>query len=196
LNREPTREAQPVKWPPVSKWLNRTRTRFPVVFSLLVVIFARPHGSWWGLAAVIAGQALRLWAAGWLRKDLALTTGGPFRYVRNPHYLGTLVSAAGLLVIVGDWWWAAGSAAAFCVIYVLTIRAEETYLAQAHGQAYAEYRARVPRLVPRLRRFEGGSGKFTWAQAWENREHHTLIAVPVLLLALWLRQRLGLWGVG
>ena len=194
-NREEAGAAsRPVKRPPVAKWLNRTRTRFPIIFSLLVVAFSSPRGSWWGLAAVALGQALRLWAAGWLRKNLVLTTGGPFAHVRNPHYVGTLLSAGGLLIIVGDWRWAVGFAIAFCTLYALTIREEETYLEQAHGEAYREYRRRVPRLLPSLRaRVAPGEGRFRWRQVLENREHQTLVGVAILLALLWLRQHLGLW---
>jgi len=181
-------------------WLNRIRTRFPIIFGLLVLILAPPRGSWWGLAAVALGQGLRLWAAGWLRKDSVLTTGGPFAYVRNPLYLGTLLSAGGLLVIVGDWRWAAGFAAAFALLYALTIREEEAYLSQVHGAAYLEYRKQVPRLLPSPGAARAGpwprireQGRFDWGLLRHNKEHLNLLAVIILLALLWLRQRFGIW---
>ena len=47
-----------------------------------------------GIPVSLLGLALRAWAAGHLEKDSTLTDSGPYAWVRNPLYLGTLTTAA------------------------------------------------------------------------------------------------------
>jgi protein-S-isoprenylcysteine O-methyltransferase Ste14 len=81
-----------------------------------------------------------------------LVTGGPYRYVRNPMYVGVLACIIGqaivfrsdvlLLYAVGLW----GLFAAFARSY------EEPTLARRYGDAYARYRRQVPAWIPSPRR--------------------------------------------
>ena len=79
----------------------------------------------------------------------ALVHGGLYRHTRNPMYLGVL----GLLLGQALWWasgglllYALGVAVAF---QVRVITYEEPALARQFGEAYAAYRARVPRWLAR-----------------------------------------------
>ncbi len=179
-------------------WLNRVRIWLPPVFVLAAVALRRPAWHLWGIPLVIAGEALRTWAAGHLLKDEQLTVGGPYAHVRNPLYLGSLLSAAGFLVIIGDWWLAAAFAAIALAVYLPTVRQEEGYLRRMHGEAFDQYRRAVPAIIPRLRaarvtELEGRrqapaqrhlrSGRFEWQWVWLNKEHRTWVAL-VLVFAL------------
>ena len=79
-----------------------------------------------------------------------LRTGGLYRYVRHPIYSGLLLTMASITV-------ASGSATRLltlgALVLLLTVKArwEETRLIQRF-QGYADYAARTPRFVPRLRR--------------------------------------------
>jgi len=78
------------------------RLRVPSGF-LIVVVFAwfsnpSPESLMWGVPVSLAGLALRGWAAGCLAKNQRLATGGPYAYMRNPLYVGTLLVAAGLAI--------------------------------------------------------------------------------------------------
>jgi protein-S-isoprenylcysteine O-methyltransferase Ste14 len=166
-------------------WLNRVRVWLPPVFVLAAVGLWRPAWHVCGIPLVIAGEALRTWAAGHLLKDEELTVAGPYAYVRNPLYLGSLLSAIGFLVIMGDWWLAAAFAAAALAIYLPTVRQEEDYLSRMHGETYARYRRAVPGIVPRLRpaRFDGTGmrrSRFEWRWVWLNKEHRTWVALAVV----------------
>src|SRR5204863_6444290 len=50
-----------------------------------------------GLPVSILGLGLRAWAAGHLEKNTTLTESGPYAWVRNPLYIGTLTAAAGFV---------------------------------------------------------------------------------------------------
>ena len=50
----------------------------------------------WGLPVSALGLALRAWAAGHLEKNRSLAESGPYAYVRNPLYIGTLDRGGGI----------------------------------------------------------------------------------------------------
>jgi protein-S-isoprenylcysteine O-methyltransferase Ste14 len=80
-----------------------------------------------------------------------LVVGGPFRFVRNPGYLGVLAMLFGqglFLASPAVLVYAAGVAAAFHVFVVLY---EEPTLRRQFGATYEEYCREVPRWLPRLR---------------------------------------------
>ena len=79
----------------------------------------------------------------------ALVAGGPYRYTRNPMYVGVLVILAGLAL--ARWSaplaiYAAGVATAF-VVFVREY--EEPRLERQFGEAYRAYRSGVPRWLGR-----------------------------------------------
>jgi len=78
-----------------------------------------------------------------------LVTGGPYRFCRNPMYLGHLIFLAGLALALQSW-----LAAAVWVFHVAwfhrRVREDEARLLALFGTPYSEYRARVPRWIPGL----------------------------------------------
>ncbi|MDE3166390.1 MAG: isoprenylcysteine carboxylmethyltransferase family protein [Acidobacteriota bacterium] len=149
------------------------RLRVPSGFLIVVVFawFSRP--TWeslaWGVPASLAGLWLRGWAAGCLAKNQQLATGGPYRFTRNPLYLGTLLVAAGLAVAARSPWLAALFAAVFLLIYLPVIQNEEQHLRKIFP-GYAEYADRVPALWPRVGPALGGQ-TFRWALYRKNQEY-------------------------
>ncbi|MFB3880651.1 MAG: isoprenylcysteine carboxylmethyltransferase family protein [Armatimonadota bacterium] len=131
-------------------WLNRVRTWLPPVFVIVAIALTKPAWSLWGIPLVVLGEALRTWAAGHLVKDERLTTGGPYAHVRNPLYLGSLLSTVGFLLVLGDWLLAAIFLALALAIYLPTVKQEEDYLRRMHGEAFDTYRKAVPGIIPRL----------------------------------------------
>jgi len=130
------------------------------------VVFGRPTGTSLaiGYAVLLPGAALHLWTKGCLRFE-GVTTSGPYRFVRNPFYLATLLVDAGLCVVTGEPWIAAAYAPLWAVVYGLTIRGEERDLTELFGESYTAYRARVPRLFPWKGRAAGlaESPGFSWS---------------------------------
>jgi protein-S-isoprenylcysteine O-methyltransferase Ste14 len=119
------------------------------------------------------GAVLRIWGAAWLGHGVvfdgkmqagALTADGPFRYVRNPLYLGLGCMFAALALIMP----ATGALFVLLVAPVFLfalIRGEEAFLTAQFGELYRRYLLAVPRLIPRLRTTIQPSGnKPHWLQ--------------------------------
>src|SRR5574340_761522 len=74
-----------------------TKTVLAGIVAVYLFLYAQPNAFWFipGAIITIAGEWLRLWAAGHLRKNKQLTTTGPYSYVKNPLYIGTLLITIG-----------------------------------------------------------------------------------------------------
>ena len=81
------------------------------------------------------------------RPDATLVDSGPFRFSRNPIYLGLLLAAAGLALMWGTLWAWLGVAVLHALLDRLVIAREEAYLAARFGDAYRTYAARVRRWM-------------------------------------------------
>jgi protein-S-isoprenylcysteine O-methyltransferase Ste14 len=80
-----------------------------------------------------------------------LVTHGPYAVTRHPIYTGVLAMLGASAMAEGLGRWLAIGGCASAVLIVKTHQ-EEQVLAHLFMGAYGEYRARVPRLLPRLRR--------------------------------------------
>lgn len=76
-----------------------------------------------------------------------LVVGGPYRYTRNPMYLGHLIFFAGLALAFGSWL-AAAVFAFHAVWFDRRARGDEAHLAQLFGEPYRDYCSRVKRWAP------------------------------------------------
>jgi protein-S-isoprenylcysteine O-methyltransferase Ste14 len=139
---------------PLLEWLalqiGRTdMVRFTVAVPLVIVVSAI-------LAAV--GALLRVWGTAYLgtgtvnsmqMKAGRVMADGPYRYVRNPLYMGVWFMVAAISFIMP----ATGALEAMVLLSVFLFRlilAEEAYLSVQIGEPYKQYVAAVPRLVPRF----------------------------------------------
>lgn len=121
-----------------------------------------PFRPWVAVSALIvftAGQALRLVAMRalgprWTVRVLTLpssapVTGGVYRHLRHPNYLGVVLEMAALPLVHGAVWTAIVFSAANAVMLTARIRAEEAAL--DHDNAYQQHFASHARFVPTSR---------------------------------------------
>ena len=128
-----------------------------------------------GLPVAVAGELIRIWAAGHLNKSREVTRSGPYRFVAHPLYLGSSLIGAGLAIGSGRLLVACIVAAYLLVTLTAAIRNEEAFLREEFGGAYDEYR--LQRVVDRER-------PFSWPRALGNREYQAVIGVALALLLL------------
>lgn len=130
-----------------------------------------------GIPVCIVGLLLRAWAAGHLAKNQELTTGGPYAYVRNPLYLGTLAVAAGLAIACRSLGLAVLFALVFLLIYLPVIMLEEQHLGKLFPE-FERYAAKVPPLFP-YRRPINSDRRFNWALYRKNQEYQAALGFVV-----------------
>jgi protein-S-isoprenylcysteine O-methyltransferase Ste14 len=136
-----------------------------------------------GLPVSILGLAIRAWAAGHLQKDSRLTESGPYAWVRNPLYIGTLTAAAGFVIASRRWELGVLFAAVFGLIYLPVVELEEQHLRTLFPD-YSGYAQRVSRLFPHPPK-RGSTKPFRFSLYKHNREYEAalgfLIGVALLL---------------
>lgn len=103
-----------------------------------------------GVPLLAAGVLLIAWgfralSVATLGVEGAFVRSGPYRFSRNPQYLGVCIYLASLVVLSGSHL-AALAALAVALWFVATPFVEEPWLAACHGEAYEAYRRAVPRF--------------------------------------------------
>lgn len=156
-----------------------------------------------GAALTLAAAALRTWAAAYIRSevvhdprvhDTRLVADGPYRYVRNPLYLGTTLMGFGIATAASR----IGSLVLVLAIvlfhYRLILR-EEGALTASQGEGYRRYLAQVPRLFPRLRPcVPSGGMKPRWGQAIRGELFMWAFALAFMVFAATGSTRVLMWG--
>jgi len=135
-----------------------------------------------GLPVSAAGLLLRGWAAGHLAKDRALATTGPYAYLRNPLYAGTVIAALGIVLAARSLWLALIFAAVFLLVYLPAVELEEQHLREIFSD-YEAYARKVPRFLP-AGKWKHHGQTFSWARYRRNEEYKALIGF--LAACAWL----------
>jgi protein-S-isoprenylcysteine O-methyltransferase Ste14 len=112
-----------------------------------------------GIVLAFVAALLRTWGSTYLGTSVVQSGGlhgeqvvaaGPYRWVRNPLYLGTFLHTLAVALLMPP------SGAVFCIVatgffQLRLIGAEEAFLSARLGEPYQAYRALVPCLLPALR---------------------------------------------
>lgn len=145
-------------------WFKSTSNRTFIVWP--VVLFAAqaaieggvPQIHWWGVPLLAWGYLQYRWIGGYRTRKGGGGPGisvpperivdeGPYRWVRNPMYLGHLIFLAGLAAALASW-----LAAAVLLLHAFwfdrRVREDEARLAQRFGEPYLAYCRRVKRWIP------------------------------------------------
>ena len=153
-----------------------------------------------GFVIAALGEAIRFWAAGHLLKTKELITSGPYRYTRNPLYLGRLLILTGLCVMArlpyfANWILLAVGYAIFFFYYMpRKERVEPARLRAVHGEAYDRYFKAVPALLPTVKPYASASN-LGWSsdRMIRNREVWMVAGlVAITLFLLWRSHELPL----
>jgi protein-S-isoprenylcysteine O-methyltransferase Ste14 len=149
-------------------------------------------------AALLAacGAVLLTWATAYRPPGAGpdhttFSTGGPFRYVRNPHYLAYFF----LLLALGTFQSRFGFPIMLLTETVLLFRLvarEEFRLKQEYGERFSTYAQRVPRFLPSLQpRFEDEGELARWPQALWDQAFQWGFVATLLAFAFTLSDPIG-----
>lgn len=175
-------------------WAVRHRVHIGILIALVYVAFSRPSPPrfWIGVALVVGGEGIRVWACGFLIRNKVLTRGGPYSLVRHPLYAGSLLIGIGLAVLAEHWLvWLGAFALLYASMYLPAMYVEELRLQSLFGAEYKEYMEEIPRLLPRWpRRSEWPDEarpavRFSPDLAHANREIRTVAVMAGLLILQW-----------
>jgi protein-S-isoprenylcysteine O-methyltransferase Ste14 len=149
------------------------RVRFPPpLVYLLAVLAGLAAGKWVAAAPVpidrtlritvgvliaVAGVALAAWARiGFVRTGQSvipwtptpeLIFQGPYRFTRNPMYVGMTLLTIGLGVALNNLWVSLFALPALLVVHTIAVLPEEKYLSEKFGDGYRTYLTRVRRYL-------------------------------------------------
>jgi protein-S-isoprenylcysteine O-methyltransferase Ste14 len=121
-----------------------------------------------------AAAAVRVWGTAYLgtgtvnnmeMKAGAVMADGPYRYVRNPLYIGSWLMVAAISVLMPP----SGALVTMALLTLFLLRlilGEEAFLTAQLGETYSAYRRAVPRLIPSLRpQVPAGGQHADWTRA-------------------------------
>ena len=165
------------------------------------------HRLIFGVAALIAilASAIRTWGTAYLRPEVMvsmrlhsarLVADGPYRFVRNPLYLGNILIALAMGLMASRLGLAVLVVGNAIFVYRLILR-EEANLEATQGDSYRAYCAAVPRLIPALRPrvpTAGGVPDF-WAGLLGELFFWTFTA-SLVVFAVTMNQSLYYWVLG
>jgi protein-S-isoprenylcysteine O-methyltransferase Ste14 len=104
----------------------------------------------------IAGTAIGTWAGfgfgfrNTLGLGVRLVTRGPYRFTRNPQYIGDSLNALGYVLLTNSWM--VGVIGILGVILnLIAPLTEEPWMEERFGEAYLAYKRSVPRFLGRRR---------------------------------------------
>ena len=147
----------------IRRWLKSTSRRTFVLYPVIVIAFEYFRRG--GLDVQPLGALLLAWGylqyrlVGTYRTQLGgggpgleippdrIVEVGPYRYVRNPMYLGHLIFMLGLTITFRSW-----LALAILVFHMIwfdrRVREDEAHLDALFGAEYRDYKRRVKRWLP------------------------------------------------
>jgi protein-S-isoprenylcysteine O-methyltransferase Ste14 len=140
---------------PLLEWLALELSRA----GLLRFTYATPAVIGVATALAALGAVLRVWGSAYLGYDTvhhgqmqsgAVMADGPYRFVRNPLYLGGWCMMAAMAFLMPP----TGALFAITLLTIFLLRlilAEEAFLKATLGEPYRAYLRASPRLIPRLR---------------------------------------------
>jgi protein-S-isoprenylcysteine O-methyltransferase Ste14 len=162
----------------------RFRVTIGFVCGGLAIWLAQPTPATLSVGGVVAlaGEAIRIWAAGHLEKGREVTTSGPYAFTRHPLYLGSTIMGLGLGYSSASWIVATLVVAYLTVTLTAAIRTEEAHLTDKFGSAYPAYRAGEANGVRR---------RFSLERATRNREYRALIGLLLVLAVFAWKARLS-----
>jgi protein-S-isoprenylcysteine O-methyltransferase Ste14 len=151
-------------WPPPKKdswqqwasWTLFTIVMFGVPLIGLLDFQSLGNSHWLqflaGSCLFVIGLGIDLWGTKTLSAQQSLgdkvkiITSGPYRYTRNPQYVGFIILYSGIILIAWSFMALVTGVFAISLFFIIPF-SEEPWLRQQYGKPYEEYCKMVPRFV-------------------------------------------------
>ncbi|MBL7192313.1 isoprenylcysteine carboxylmethyltransferase family protein [bacterium] len=183
----------------IGKFFFRHRGVTPVPFWILLFAYSFFHGDkfylfdiFLGILLIAAGESIRMFSVKYARSITRirsqktgghLITAGPFRFSRNPIYIGNGLIGAGLTMLSGIPAALPVFAALFLIQYIPIVYFEEAVLAREYGKEYHHYKNSVPRWIgiTKLNNIEKlSTGEVYSLQKILKSEIYTILALVII----------------
>jgi len=171
----------------IARWMGTTAS--PAAYRTVFAV---------GALFCIGAAALRTWGTAYLNPEVMvdarmhttrLVADGPYRYVRNPLYLGNVFLAVGFGLMASRIGFVVLMIGMILYSYRLILREEAGILA-SQGESYGAYCAAVPRLFPSLApRLPASGAKPKWAEGLLGETFMWLLAISVIAFTITLNQK-------
>ncbi len=184
------------------------RSYTPIPFLIVMLIFQQATllSLIIGFAVALIGELFRLWGVIYAGSETRTTgsvggtylvVSGAFAYVRNPLYLGNILlyMGIGIMSMALFPYLQIGALIFFYIQYRIIIAEEESYLVSAFGKEYENYKASVPRFIPRLTEYRNKEIKqppqnISAGLRSEKRTLQAFASVTIILIALFIIEKI------
>jgi hypothetical protein len=185
-----------VDWEQNEEGLMRKKIRrIPLyIGAILLIFFAKPGmpGLLIGMFLIFLGESIRIWAAGHLQKNEMLTVSGPYSYVKNPLYIGSILITAGFCILADNIYLLAAAFFMFCFHYIpYKKKVEGDRLKRIFGNQYEDYDEKVPEYLPRWTPYPHEKVSWQFKCFIENSEEGILLIIIAGILLILSRP---FWG--
>jgi protein-S-isoprenylcysteine O-methyltransferase Ste14 len=141
---------------------------------------------------IFLGESVRIWAAGHLQKNEVLTVTGPYAYVKNPLYIGSIFITAGFCILGDNIYLLAAAFFMFCFHYIpYKKRVEGDRLRKIFGKQFDDYDQKVPDYLPILTPYSSEKSPWQFGNFIENSEEGIVLLILAGILLILSRPY---WG--
>lgn len=164
-----------------------SRQWFAVLFVLLVSWLGNTNLTllYAGAAVAAAGELIRMWASGHVKKNKELATDGPYAYVRHPLYAGNILILVGYSVASNMWWSFVLMAFLLWFYYPPAISYEDNKLKNIFGEHWIEWSQNIHALIPTFSS-QSGSASSDWSFKQSLMKNGEPVIAIYLLACLYL----------
>ena len=115
-------------------------------------IISKPVRFFVGIPIIVIGSLLVSW--GFATLGIKNTSGikvefviaGPYRFTRNPQYLGDVILFVGITILSNSLYLAIVHVMG-AMVFIITFLAEEVWLEKQYGEQYKQYKNKTPRFL-------------------------------------------------
>lgn len=147
---------------------------------------------WFWIAVALAATLFRWLTSGYAARGTSgatrdgaradmLNTSGPYSIVRNPLYVGRILTYSAIGFLSGEWTYGGAVFLLSILHFERIISYEEQFLAAKFGQAYLDWGESTPALWPRPSRWRRPDYPFWWRRAFRRESNKTIALVAAMI---------------